>query len=137
MTSIHSNEPFTSFTFYGKGHNQILVASLNYSLKLYKLRTSSFLHSIILEDLKSNKTPITSITSHPIQDNFILISSDNRLILFDLKTSTSLKTYCSREILPGVINFIYLLIYLFIYLLLLFIIIIIIIILGLNNIVYI
>jgi WD40 repeat protein len=101
MTSIHSNEPFTSFTFYGKGHNQILVASLNYSLKLYKLRTSSFLHSIILEDLKSNKTPITSITSHPIQDNFILISSDNRLILFDLKTSTSLKTYCSREILPG------------------------------------
>ena len=80
------------------------MASLNYSLKLYKLRTSSFLRTIVLQDLKSNKTPITSITSHPLQDNFILISSDNKLILFDLKTSTSLRTYSAREILPGVRN---------------------------------
>jgi len=101
ITSIHSNEPFTSFTFWGDGHNQILVASLNYSLKLYKLRTSSLLHSIMLPDLKSNKTPITSITSHPIQNNFVLISSDNKLLLFDLRTSTTLKVYCEREILPG------------------------------------
>lgn len=101
VTSIHSNEPFTSFTFWGDGHNQILVASLNYSIKLYKLRTSSLLHTILLSDLKSNKTPITSISSHPVQDNFILISSDNKLLLFDLKTSTTLKTFCAREILPG------------------------------------
>ncbi|ORX77693.1 WD40 repeat-like protein [Anaeromyces robustus] len=101
ITSIHSNEPFTSFTFWGDGHNQVLVTSLNYSLKLYKLRTSSLLHSIILPDLKSNKTPITSITSHPIQNNYILISSDNKLLLFDLQTSTILKTYSAREILPG------------------------------------
>ncbi|ORX52099.1 WD40 repeat-like protein [Piromyces finnis] len=101
VSSIHSNEPFTSFTFWGDGHNQVLVASLNYSIKLYKLRTSSHLHTIALNDLKSNRTPITSITSHPIQDNFILISSDNKLLLFDLRTSTTLKTFCAREIIPG------------------------------------
>jgi WD40 repeat protein len=49
----------------------------------------------------SSKTPISCISPHPEHDNFILISSDNRIRLFDLSTESILKTYTCRHINPG------------------------------------
>ncbi|KAJ3118544.1 hypothetical protein HK100_000587, partial [Physocladia obscura] len=48
-----------------------------------------------------NKTPVTTIVSHPVYDNYILISCDNQLRLFDLSSETMLKTYMARAIQSG------------------------------------
>ena len=56
MHSVHANEPFTSFVVCGASSNDysshVLVASLSYSIRLYKMRTFSLTHSILLKDLK-------------------------------------------------------------------------------------
>ena len=119
VQSVHANEPFTSFTFCGDSAAQTLVAAMSFALRIYKMRTMSLMHTIHLKDLKSkyvflqflsrygslilciSKTPITAINSHPDYDNYALISSDNRITLFDLATENTLRTYTTREILPN------------------------------------
>lgn len=41
------------------------------------------------------------ISLHPSKENFILISSDNRIRLFDIDTETTLMAYTARELSPG------------------------------------
>ncbi|KAJ1547492.1 hypothetical protein HK096_002665 [Nowakowskiella sp. JEL0078] len=102
--SVHANEPFTSFVFCGSGNsgNVTLIASLSYVIRIYSLRTLSLLHTIQLADIRANKTPITSLNSHPLYDNYILISCDNNLRLFDLSSESTLKNYNAREIASGI-----------------------------------
>jgi hypothetical protein len=50
--SVHANEPFTSFVFCGDVAGQTLIASLAYSIRIYKMRTLTLLHTIQLSDLK-------------------------------------------------------------------------------------
>lgn len=52
IQSVHANEPFTSFTFCGDTQSQTLVATLSYSIRIYKMRTLSLLHTIHLKELK-------------------------------------------------------------------------------------
>jgi hypothetical protein len=40
--------------------------------------------------------------SHPIHDNYVLISSDNHLRLFDLLSGTTLRVFATRHIETGV-----------------------------------
>ncbi|KAI8928443.1 hypothetical protein BC831DRAFT_448698 [Entophlyctis helioformis] len=101
---IHANEPITSFVFCGSVNDpmqQKVVVSLSFSIRIYKLRTLSMITSIPLNDLKINKTPITSLAVHPVFDNFILLSADNQLRLFDLSTQAFAKTYSARLIENG------------------------------------
>jgi hypothetical protein len=56
VQSVHANEPFTSFAFQGPASDPSqmkLVASLQYMLKVYKLRTLSVVKTIPLPELKS------------------------------------------------------------------------------------
>ncbi|KAJ3247744.1 Nucleoporin Nup43 [Chytriomyces hyalinus] len=99
--SVHANEPFTSFVFCGDSANQTIVASLSQSIRLYKVRTLALTLTIPLPELKKNNTKITSIVSHPVHSNYILISCDNQLRLFDLVSETMLRTYSTRELSPG------------------------------------
>ncbi|KAJ3415221.1 hypothetical protein HDV05_005361 [Chytridiales sp. JEL 0842] len=99
--SVHANEPFTSFVFCGDVAGQTLVASLAYSIRIYKMRTLTLLHTIQLSDLKINKTPITNVESHPDYDNYILLSCENQLRLFDLSSETMLKVYSARKLGSG------------------------------------
>lgn len=46
--------------------------------------------------------------SHPIHDNYVLISSDNHLRLFDLLSGTTLRVFATRHIEAGVSFFYYL-----------------------------
>ncbi|KAI9338745.1 hypothetical protein BDR26DRAFT_862708 [Obelidium mucronatum] len=101
VSSVHANEPFTSFVFCGDVSEQTLIASLSYSMRIYKMRTMSLVHTIQLKDLKVNKTPVTSISSHPLYDNYILISCDHQIRLFDLSSETMLRVYTAREVNPG------------------------------------
>ncbi|KAJ3230549.1 hypothetical protein HDU81_004426 [Chytriomyces hyalinus] len=100
--SVHANEPFTSFVFCGDSANQTIVASLSQTIRLYKMRTLALIHTIHLKELKQNNTKITSIVSHPVYSNYILISCDNQLRLFDLASETMLRTYSTRELSPGI-----------------------------------
>lgn len=56
VSSVHANEPFTSFLICGSKSNdygsQTLVASLSYCLRIYKLRTLALVHIVHLKDLK-------------------------------------------------------------------------------------
>ena len=45
---------------------------------------------------------IHSIVTHPIYDNYVLLSSDHQLRLFDMSTEKLIKTYNSRIIDNGV-----------------------------------
>ncbi|TPX55642.1 hypothetical protein PhCBS80983_g05170 [Powellomyces hirtus] len=105
VASMHANEPFTSFVFVGNpddSNHQKLVASLSYSIRIYRLRTATLLHTISMTDLRANKTPITALSSHPVHDSYILISCDNQLRLLNLITETTVKIYQSRDIPNGV-----------------------------------
>ncbi|TPX66090.1 hypothetical protein SpCBS45565_g04738 [Spizellomyces sp. 'palustris'] len=105
VSSVHANEPFTSFVFAGNpddASQQKLVASLSYSIRIYRLRTATLLHTIQLRDLRMNKTPLTALTAHPIHDTYILLSCDNQLRLFNLLTETTVKVYQARDIPNGV-----------------------------------
>ncbi|ORY47781.1 WD40 repeat-like protein [Rhizoclosmatium globosum] len=104
ISSVHANEPFTSFVFCGDPSEQTLIASLSYTLRIYKMRTMSLVHTIQLKDLKVNKTPVYSVSSHPLYDNYILISCDNQIRLFDLSSETMLRVFSAREIGAGVRN---------------------------------
>lgn len=103
--SVHANEPITSFVFCGNptdaGHQKLVVSS-SYAIRIYKLRTLGILHTIQFKDLKANKTPITFMQTHPLYDNYILLSSDNQLRLFDLSTETTLRVFSTRHIESGV-----------------------------------
>ncbi|KAI8815944.1 uncharacterized protein EV422DRAFT_336670 [Fimicolochytrium jonesii] len=104
-SSVHANEPFTSFVFVGNAGepNQMnLVASLSYSIRIYRVRTTTLLHTIQLGDLKANKTPITSLTPHPTHPTYLLICCDNQLRLFNLLTASTVKIYQSRSIPAGI-----------------------------------
>ncbi len=97
--SIHANEPITSFVFVGAPSDplqQKIVISLSYSIRIYKLRTLSLLHTISLKDLKLTKSPVVNMQSHPIFDHFILLASDHQLRLFDLNSEATVKTYSAR-----------------------------------------
>ncbi|KAJ1344066.1 hypothetical protein BSLG_001206 [Batrachochytrium salamandrivorans] len=103
-SSIHSNEPITSFVFSGSTSDptqQKVIVSLSFSIRIYKLRTLSMLVTIPLGDLKISKTPVTSLASHPVHDTFVLISTDNQLRLFNLLTQEFVKTYSARLIESG------------------------------------
>ncbi|KAJ3164363.1 hypothetical protein HDU88_005461 [Geranomyces variabilis] len=103
--SVHANEPFTSFVFVGNPDDksqQKLVASLSYSIRIYRLRTATLLHTIQMNDLRISKTPITALSSHPVHDSYTLVSCDNQLQLFNLHTESTVKTYQSRSIPHGV-----------------------------------
>ncbi|KAJ3210754.1 hypothetical protein HDU67_005032 [Dinochytrium kinnereticum] len=102
ISSAHANEPFTSFLFCGDSASQTVIASLSYVIRIYKLRTMSLLHTIQLKELKDSKTPISSLASHPEYENFVLISCDNQIRLFDLTSETQLRVYTARELGPGV-----------------------------------
>ncbi|KAJ3282905.1 hypothetical protein HDU79_009553 [Rhizoclosmatium sp. JEL0117] len=101
ISSVHANEPFTSFVFCGDPSEQTLIASLSYTLRIYKMRTMSLVHTIQLKDLKVNKTPVYSVSSHPLYDNYILIACDNQIRLFDLSSETMLRVFSAREIGAG------------------------------------
>ncbi|KAJ3170112.1 hypothetical protein HDU87_008829 [Geranomyces variabilis] len=103
--SVHANEPFTSFVFVGNPDDksqQKLIASLSYSIRIYRLRTATLLHTIQMNDLRTSKTPITALSSHPVHDSYILVSCDNQLQLVNLHTESTVKTYQSRNIPHGV-----------------------------------
>ncbi|KAJ3161381.1 hypothetical protein HDU86_007163 [Geranomyces michiganensis] len=103
--SVHANEPFTSFVFVGNPDDksqQKLVASLSYSIRIYRLRTATLLHTIQMTSLRASKTPITALSSHPVHDSYTLVSCDNQLQLFNLHTESTVKTYQSRSIPNGV-----------------------------------
>ncbi|KAJ3254020.1 protein with putative role during mitosis [Boothiomyces macroporosus] len=88
-SGVHANEPISSFVFCGAPSDplqQKLIVSLSYSLRIYKLRTLQLLHTISLDDIKLTKCPVFHMESHPQFDNYILISSDHQLRLFDLTT---------------------------------------------------
>jgi hypothetical protein len=54
-SSLHANEPITSFAFCGSEtdpHQQKVVVSLSSSIRIYKLRTLQLIHSINLKDIK-------------------------------------------------------------------------------------
>jgi WD40 repeat protein len=55
-SSVHANEPFTSFVVCGEKSNdtssQTLITSLSYCLRVYKMRTLALLHVIHLSGLK-------------------------------------------------------------------------------------
>ncbi|KAJ3111501.1 protein with putative role during mitosis [Phlyctochytrium bullatum] len=102
VQSAHANEPFTSFLFCGDPSSQTVIASLAYALRIYKVRTMSLLHTIHFKDLKESKTPISALAIHPEHENYILISCDNQLRLFDLSSETHLRTYTARELGVGV-----------------------------------
>ena len=40
--------------------------------------------------------------SHPLFDNYVLMSCDNQLRLFDLATETTIKVFATRHIESGV-----------------------------------
>ncbi|KAJ3299443.1 hypothetical protein HK104_008949 [Borealophlyctis nickersoniae] len=104
ISSVHANEPFTSFIFCGNPDDpmaQKLVASMAYSLRVYKVRTMTLLHTIQMGDLKVNKTPITAVSPHPIYDNYVLLSCDNQVRLIELTTEATVKVYSAREIPDG------------------------------------
>ncbi|KAJ3326102.1 hypothetical protein HDU76_013013 [Blyttiomyces sp. JEL0837] len=101
VSSVHANEPFTSFVFCGDPSGQTLIASLSYCIRIYKMRTLTLVHTIQLKDLKLNKTPLTCISSHPLYDNYVILSCDNQLRLFDLASETMLKVYSARELGSG------------------------------------
>ncbi|KAJ3037145.1 hypothetical protein HDV00_002027 [Rhizophlyctis rosea] len=102
ISSVHANEPFTSFVFCGEEEErQKLVASLSFALRVYKVRTMTLITTIQLTELRTNKTPITALTVHPVYDNYVLVSSDNQLRLIDIVTETTLKTFSAREISDG------------------------------------
>ena len=97
--SIHANEPITSFVFCGSPSDplqQKIIISLSYTIRIYKLRTLSLLHSITMESLKLTKCPIINMEAHPLYDNFILLASDHQLRLYDLNSETIVKTYSAR-----------------------------------------
>ncbi|KAJ3012046.1 hypothetical protein HKX48_006515 [Thoreauomyces humboldtii] len=103
-SSVHANEPFTSFIFVGSATDPAqmkLVASLSYSIRIYRLRTATLLHTIQMKDLRDNKTPITALAAHPVHDAYVLISCDNQLRLVNLLTETTVKIYQSRAIPTG------------------------------------
>lgn len=103
VQSVNANELFTSFTFAGGDvQGQTLIASLSYALRIYKMRTMQLLHTINLHELKTNGTPITAMHSHPQFDNYVLLSCDNQVRLFDLSSETMLRTFVARELLPGI-----------------------------------
>ncbi|KAJ3320768.1 protein with putative role during mitosis [Boothiomyces sp. JEL0866] len=98
-SGVHANEPITSFVFCGAPSDplqQKLIVSLSYSLRIYKLRTLQLLHTISLDDVKLTKCPVFHMESHPLFDNYILISSDHQLRLFDLTTEACIKKYSPR-----------------------------------------
>ena len=69
---------------------------MSYSLRIYKLRTLGLLHTIHLSDLKLTKTPVFAMESHPLYDNFVLLSAENQLKLLDLNTEKVVKSYTAR-----------------------------------------
>ncbi|KAJ8324568.1 hypothetical protein O5D80_006813 [Batrachochytrium dendrobatidis] len=102
--SIHANEPITSFVFSGSTSDpmqQKVIVSLSYSIRIYKVRTLAMLVTIPLGDLKLCKTPVTHLSSHPIHDMFVLVSTDNQLRMFNLITQAFVKTYSARLIENG------------------------------------
>ncbi|KAI9363040.1 WD40-repeat-containing domain protein [Zopfochytrium polystomum] len=101
ISSVHANEPFTSFVFCGDTAGQTLIASLSYSIRIYKMRTLTLLHTIHLKDIKLNKTPISFISSHPLVDQVVLLSCDNQLRMFHLQSETTLRVFSSRELPSG------------------------------------
>lgn len=52
--SIHANEPVNSFIFSGNDDTstQMILISLSFSIRMYKLRTLQLLHTITLNELK-------------------------------------------------------------------------------------
>ncbi|KAJ3087475.1 hypothetical protein HK102_011026, partial [Quaeritorhiza haematococci] len=64
----------------GESGAQILIAALAYSIRIYKMRTLTLLHTIPLKDLKLN---------------------DNQLRLIDLSSQMVLRVYSARQISPG------------------------------------
>ncbi|KAI8609073.1 hypothetical protein BC830DRAFT_1152469 [Chytriomyces sp. MP71] len=101
VTCFTANEPFTSFVFCNDVDTQMLVASLSYTLRLYKMRTEKLIATVHLKELKQNKTPVTSLALHPEHSSFLLISCDNELRLFDMSSETMLMKYSTRDISPG------------------------------------
>ncbi|KAI8898303.1 WD40-repeat-containing domain protein [Globomyces pollinis-pini] len=98
--SLHANEPITSFVLCGSPTDecqQKIIASLSYSIRIYKLRTLQLLHTITLSNMKLTKSSINFMNVHPKYDNYILLSSDHQLRLFDLTTETVVKTYSTRS----------------------------------------
>ncbi|TPX51095.1 hypothetical protein SeMB42_g01025 [Synchytrium endobioticum] len=101
FTGVNANEPFTSFVFCGDSQAETLVASLSYSIRIYKTRTLVLLHTLQLGELRLSKTPITAIQSHPSDSGFVLISCDAQLRLVDLRSGFSSRAFAAREIAPG------------------------------------
>ncbi|KAJ1568921.1 hypothetical protein HK405_012206 [Cladochytrium tenue] len=101
ISGIYANEPFTSFVFCGDVAGQTLIASLSYSIRIYKMRTLSLIHTIQLKELKMNKTPISFLCSHPIVDQVVLLSCDNQLRMLHLGAETTLRVFSARELAPG------------------------------------
>ncbi|KAI8814355.1 hypothetical protein BJ742DRAFT_333012 [Cladochytrium replicatum] len=103
MGRIHTNEPITSFVFCGdSGGNITLAVSLSYSIRVFSMKAYSLLHTIQLAELRTNKTPITTMHAHPIFDNFVLVSSENQIWLMHLSCEATLRVYSAREIAEGV-----------------------------------
>ncbi|KAL2918528.1 hypothetical protein HK105_201929 [Polyrhizophydium stewartii] len=103
-SSIHANEPITSFAFSGSTSDpmqQKVIVSLSYTIRVYKVRTLTMIITIPMNDLKLSKTPITNLASHPVFDTFILVSADNQLRLFDLTKQAFVKSYSARLIESG------------------------------------
>ncbi|TPX32867.1 hypothetical protein SmJEL517_g04056 [Synchytrium microbalum] len=101
FTGVNANEPFTSFLFCGDSQAETLVASLSYSIRIYKTRTLILLHTLQLGELRLNKTAVTSLQPHPSDSGFVLISCDSQLRLVDLRTGSSSRALAAREIAPG------------------------------------
>ncbi|KAJ3188742.1 hypothetical protein HDU85_004456 [Gaertneriomyces sp. JEL0708] len=101
-TSIHANAPFTSFAILGSSlQDQRLVASQAYNLRIYRLRTAQLLQTLSFPDLQLDRTPITSISPHPLADNFLLLGCDNEMRLWNQEEEAWVKKWHARDIEGG------------------------------------
>ncbi|KAJ3185873.1 protein with putative role during mitosis [Irineochytrium annulatum] len=94
-TSIHANEPITSFTFTcpQDPSSNLLLLSLSASLRVYRPRTLSLLYTIPLPDLRAPRWggaggaqgTITRVEAHPVWGGrWVLVSCEQKLWICEI-----------------------------------------------------
>ncbi|KAJ3129145.1 hypothetical protein HK098_002386 [Nowakowskiella sp. JEL0407] len=124
-----SPKPIVSLQFHPTNHELIMSSDMEFDVKLWNWKSAMVsksakdqvsdvevnpllrhwrkLHSRIIYKTAfipgkdDAKTPITTLNSHPNYDNYILISCDNQIRLYDLTTQSLLKVYSARQLGVG------------------------------------
>ncbi|KAJ3276020.1 hypothetical protein HDV01_006190 [Terramyces sp. JEL0728] len=110
LNTLQNNtvKPIVCLNFHPSFDELMVSADMEFDVKLWNWKEGNVVrwwkkhHTRIINQIgyipgdDTRKCPVFHMESHPLFDNFILISSDHQLRLFDLTTETLVKKYSPR-----------------------------------------